>query len=1074
MAQVTMRIRQALRAQLSLTRQTFVVPTALSNSAAHLPARCLCTQKLTKVKKPKRRTVSVKVKYGAPVDPHAELGHFTVALLGRPNVGKSTLFNRLRSDGGAAGRGRAVTHRTPGTTRDWRDAPAWLAGLSFRLLDTGGVEHLTGHARRSRGGDSHITQRMRSLTAAALTQADNILFMVSARDGITPEDEAVARWLRSVAAQADADAAANGNGSDNRQSFLSRVTVVANKAENLLHSASLSAQFPHFSTTPGAPITGFSSGTITGGESGKQVLQFSHSHDTEGALDWMSLEAEVARLGLGLPLPLSAAHGDGLTGLVETLLPTAQASASAPQETQHQRSVRIQSFPPAGSMLREPLPASAAAAALDNFSPPTLPKPETPAQPKTTVTLGGGQQGMLHTPRIPTGMGMELGPLRRPVKGATPTAPPPSPHEGGVDPSEPSRKARKETDKRSADGTGPVPRDLRVPEAGDRHRGLERGLLGQGGFGGSASRKAPLDESTVEGAVEAGKRRQAAAERAVLQRMQRGGEEEECPPGAARSQLGTQGRVSRRLGRAASADSTPTKGISEATVQGTEVLQADDAQVSEGPLDEVQGGGADGSELAPDGSTLAEWLKQFKQRREQQAASGAGARETVSGEHVGSFEGGGEEAWDPLENGIQVEGQVLSSRPDEEFRLAATPHAHWGKGVVVTGDHRVTSLRDTLPDGSVGHRVRLGAHGEVTVSPKGAVLDSRGGVIVGESTPSKSGVKRAERHAMKDRAATVISIFGRPNVGKSTLMNKLLGQERVLTGPFAGVTRDPIHVPFSWHGEPFTLIDTAGMRRWGQVDTRTPLEPQSVCAAQHALALSHVALLVVDGELGVSSQDVQLAQDALAEGRPLVVALNKSDIVPDRALAKAGASAKFAEALAGTTQGVEVVPISAVSGAGLSGLLPAISRAYDRWSVRVPTGYLNRWLRRTCRTQPPPSAFKQVAIRGGSRGGRGGPVIPVPLKLKYLSQVNTRPPTFTLFANREDVPESYRRYLLNSLRSEFSLFGVPLRMMVRAASNPYAKGRNDSRRLAPQRSASTVKRIKAKRLDKKSKARKGQ
>jgi GTP-binding protein len=255
------------------------------------------------------------------------------------------------------------------------------------------------------------------------------------------------------------------------------------------------------------------------------------------------------------------------------------------------------------------------------------------------------------------------------------------------------------------------------------------------------------------------------------------------------------------------------------------------------------------------------------------------------------------------------------------------------------------------------------------------------------------------------------------------------------------------------------------------VDTRTPLEPQSVSAAQRALALSHVALLVVDGKLGLSTQDVQLASDALEEGRPLVVALNKSDLLPDRALAKAGASAKLSQALAGSTQGVEVVAISAVTGQGLSGLLPAITRAYDRWSVRVPTGYLNRWLRRTCRTQPPPSAFKQVAIRGGSRGGRGAPIIPIPLKLKYLSQVNTRPPTFTLFANREEVPESYRRFLINSLREEFSLFGVPLRLMVRAASNPYSKGRNDSRRLFESRSAGAVKRLKSARADKKHRAR---
>ncbi len=683
-------------------------------SAGLSPTRAMCTQKLTKVKKPKRRTVSVKVKDTVASSPHDDLGQFTVALLGRPNVGKSTLFNRLRSDGGSAGRGRAVTHKTPGTTRDWRDAPAWLAGLSFRLLDTGGVEHLTGHARRSRGGDSHITQRMRSLTSAALMQADNILFMVSARDGVTPEDEAVARWLRSVAADVDAAAAAQAEAgaAAAKKPFLSRVTVVANKAETMLHSAALSSG--SMAAEGGVWGGGLTSGTMTGGASGRQVLQFSYSHDTEGSLDWMSLEAEVARLGLGPPIPLSAAHGDGLTGLVETLLPTAQASAErGPQR------------PPVLPQ-RTPQPSAAA---------PTVPaaNSEAPAAPPTErapgpVTLGGGQQGMLHTPRTPTGMGMELGPIQRPVKGPSTVpsqAPASSSGSGGVQPTPASARLGKSLDKRSADGSGPVPKELRVPEAGDRHRGLQKGLMGQGGFGAPVHAPRPLDESSVEGAVEAAKRRQAATERAVMRRVEGGARD----PAALREQLGTGGRVSRRAARGGARAQVPPLPFSPTP----EFSEQQDAQVQPGsePLPAAENDAdVPDSELTPDGSTLSEWLKNFQARREARATgvSSSSAHETVLGENPRAGEGGGafDEEWDPLSHGIQVEGQVLSSRPDEEFRLASTPHAHWGKQVAVAGDRRVT-LRDTLPDGSVGHKVRLGAHGEVTVSPKGAVLDSRGG-----------------------------------------------------------------------------------------------------------------------------------------------------------------------------------------------------------------------------------------------------------------------------------------------------------------------------------------------------------
>lgn len=265
--------------------------------------------------------------------------------------------------------------------------------------------------------------------------------------------------------------------------------------------------------------------------------------------------------------------------------------------------------------------------------------------------------------------------------------------------------------------------------------------------------------------------------------------------------------------------------------------------------------------------------------------------------------------------------------------------------------------------------------------------------------------------------ALKLAVVGRPNAGKSTLVNRLLGEARLVTGPEPGLTRDAVAVRIEDAEGPIEIVDTAGMRKRARV--QEGLEKASVAGSLSALKLAEVVVLLADATLGLEDQDLQLARLVEREGRGLVIALNKWDAVEDRGRARRQVSDALEASLA-QMKGVAVVTISALTGVGVDKLLPAVRAAHATWNKRVPTGELNRWFEAALERHPPP-------LVNGRR-----------LKLRYVTQAKARPPTFVVFGTRaEQTPEAYRRYLSNSLREDFSLPGVPLRINFRGTDNPF-------------------------------------
>ena len=265
-----------------------------------------------------------------------------------------------------------------------------------------------------------------------------------------------------------------------------------------------------------------------------------------------------------------------------------------------------------------------------------------------------------------------------------------------------------------------------------------------------------------------------------------------------------------------------------------------------------------------------------------------------------------------------------------------------------------------------------------------------------------------------------LAIVGRPNVGKSTLLNRLVGEARVITGAEPGLTRDSIAVRWSYEGRAVELVDTAGLRR--RAKTVAALDKLSARDAERALGQAAVVLVVFDATDPAGRQDMAIAARAADEGRAVVIVLNKWDVVRNRAATRAAIQDRLETALA-QVKGVPVVTCSALTGAGTDGIMPAVLAAFDTWNRRVPTAALNRWLEGAVAHHPPPLA-------AGRR-----------LRLRYITQVKARPPTFALFASKpQALPESYRRYLVNGIGAEFGLAGVPIRLLLRAGKNPYAPG----------------------------------